>query len=201
MNGLMTTSNKHVINIEKEVNQAFEPVWTSKVPYNVLRGGRNSFKSSVIALKLVYEMMKYIRKGEKANVVVLRKVASTIRDSVYNKIQWAIGKFGFTVVSGNESGDVKATVSPFKITHNATGSSFYYYGLDQFEKLKSNDINDIIAVWYEESAEFENQEEFDQTNVTFMRQVHELAPFVQFYWSYNPPRNPYSWINEWSDSL
>src|SRR5699024_9293970 len=21
------------------------------------------------------------------------------------------------------------------------------------------------------------------------------------YWSYNPPRNPYSWINEWSDSL
>jgi len=201
MNGLMTMSNKHVINIQKEVNPAFEPVWTSKVPYNVLRGGRNSFKSSVIALKLVYEMMKYIRKGEKANVVVLRKVASTIRDSVYNKIQWAIGKFGFTVVSGNESGDFKATVSPFKITHNATGSSFYFYGLDQFEKLKSNDINDIIAVWYEESAEFENQEEFDQTNVTFMRQVHELAPFVQFYWSYNPPRNPYSWINEWSDSL
>ncbi|GEN30245.1 phage terminase large subunit [Cerasibacillus quisquiliarum] len=194
-------SNKHVINIQKEVNPAFKSVWTSNKPYNILKGGRNSFKSSVIALKLVYMMLQYIRKGEKANVVVLRKVASTIRDSVYNKIQWAIGKFGFTVVAGNESGDFKATVAPFKITHNATGSTFYFYGLDQFEKLKSNDINDIIAVWYEESAEFENQEEFDQTNVTFMRQVHELAPFVQFFWSYNPPRNPYSWINEWSDSM
>lgn len=194
-------SNKHVINIQEEVNPAFESVWTSKKPYNILRGGRNSFKSSVIALKLVYMMMPYIQKGEKANIVVVRKVASTIRDSVYNKIQWAIGKFGFSVVSGNDSGDFKATVAPFKITHNATGSTFYFYGLDQFEKLKSNDINDIIAVWYEESAEFESVEEFDQTNVTFMRQVHEMAPHVKFFWSYNPPRNAYHFINEWSDSL
>ncbi|MFA8439312.1 PBSX family phage terminase large subunit [Pueribacillus sp. YX66] len=197
----MIATKKHVINIQKEVNPHFKSVWTSKKPYNILKGGRNSFKSSVIALKLAYMMIQYIAKGEKANVVVLRKVASTIRDSVYNKIQWAIGKFGFTVVAGNDSGDFKATVAPFKITHNATGSTFYFYGLDQFEKLKSNDINDIIAVWYEEAAEFDDVEDFDQTNVTFMRQVHEMAPHVKFFWSYNPPRNPYSWINEWSDSM
>ena len=197
----MMATKKHVINIQQEVNPAFKSVWTSNKPYNILKGGRNSFKSSVIALKLVYMMIQYIAKGEKANVVVLRKVASTIRDSVYNKIQWAIQKFGFTVVSGNDSGDFKATVAPFKITHNATGSTFYFYGLDQFEKLKSNDINDIIAVWYEEAAEFDDVEDFDQTNVTFMRQVHKMAPHVKFFWSYNPPRNPYSWINEWSDSM
>src|SRR5699024_8119609 len=120
MNGLiaMGIPKEHVINIQKEVNPAFKSVWTSNKPYNILRGGRNSFKSSVIALKLVFMMLWYIRRGEKANVVVLRKVASTIRDSVYNKIQWAIQKFGFTVVAGNESGDFKATVAPFKITHN-----------------------------------------------------------------------------------
>src|SRR5690625_3928414 len=138
------------VDLNKEINPHFEDVWYSDKPYNILRGGRNSFKSSVIALKLVFMMLWYIMRGKKVNVVVIRKVASTIRDSVYNKIQWAIGKFGFTVVAGNESGDFKATVAPFKITHNATGSSFYFYGLDQFEKLKSNDINDIIAVWYEE---------------------------------------------------
>ena len=199
-NGLKAM-NKHIVNVQKEVNPSFRSVWTSDKPYNILKGGRNSFKSSVIALKLVYEMTKYIRKGEKANVVVLRKVASTIRDSIYNKIQWALNKFGFTVVSGVGNGDFKATVAPFKITHNGTGSTFYFYGLDQFEKLKSNDINDIIAVWYEEAAEFDDVEDFDQTNVTFMRQVHELAPFVQFFWSYNPPRNPYSWINSWADQM
>src|SRR5690625_449918 len=94
MNGVTTMSKQVVVNIQKEVNPHFKSVWTSKKPYNILKGGRNSFKSSVIALKLVYDIMKYIRKGEKANVVVIRKVASTIRDSVYNKIQWALNKFG-----------------------------------------------------------------------------------------------------------
>lgn len=185
---------KNIFNVQKNVNPHFKDVWTSKKPYNILKGGRNSFKSSVIALKLVFMMLMYIMRGEKANIVVLRKVGSTIRDSVYNKIQWAIKLFGMTK-------RFKATVSPFKITHKKTGSTFYFYGIDQFEKLKSNDIDDLIAVWYEEAAEFDNQEEFDQTNITFMRQKHKDAPFVQFFWSYNPPRNPYHWINEWSDSL
>ena len=67
MNGLMKmlAAKEHVINIQKEVNPAFKSVWTSNKPYNILKGGRNSFKSSVIALKLVYMMMPYIQKGEK----------------------------------------------------------------------------------------------------------------------------------------
>lgn len=182
------------INIQKNVNPHFKDVWKSTKPYNILKGGRNSFKSSVIALKLVFMMIAYISLGKRANVVVLRKVNNTIRDSVFNKIQWAIKLFGMT-------NSFKATVSPFKITHKKTGSSFYFYGLDQFEKLKSNDIENIIAVWYEEAAEFGSSEEFDQTNVTFMRQKHADAPFVQFFWSYNPPRNPYHWINEWADGM
>lgn len=187
-------AKKIVFHVQKNVNPHFRSVWTSRKPYNILRGGRNSFKSSVIALKLVFMMLWYIRRGEKANVVVMRKVASTIRDSVFNKIQWALRKFGM-------QDQFVATVAPFKITHKGTGSSFHFYGLDQFEKLKSNDIDDIIAVWYEEGAEFGSVEEFDQTNVTFMRQKHELAPFVQFFWSYNPPRNTYHFINEWSDEM
>src|SRR5699024_411745 len=195
------TMNRHTIDIRDNVNPHFKEIWTTKVPYNVLKGGRNSFKSSVVALQLVRMMVPYISKGERANIVVLRKVASTIRDSVFNKMQWALGKFGFTVVAGNGSGDFKATVAPFKITHNATGSSFFFYGLDQFEKLKSNDINDIIAVYYEEAAEFGSEEEFDQTNVTFMRQKHKSAQHVKFFWTYNPPRNKYHWINEWADTM
>lgn len=197
MNGaimMIKEKKKVVFNVQKNVNPHFKDVWISKKPYNILKGGRNSFKSSVIALKLVFIMLLYIMQGEKANVVVIRKVANTIRDSVFNKIQWAIKLFGMT-------NRFKATVSPFKITHNKTGSTFYFYGQDDFQKLKSNDIENIIAVWYEEAAEFNSEEEFDQSNVTFMRQKHPLAQFVQFYWSYNPPRNPYHWINEWADKV
>lgn len=187
-------SKQVTVNIQKEVNPHFKKVWTSNKPYNILKGGRNSFKSSVIALKLVFMMLLYITQGKKANVVVIRKVGNTIRDSVYNKIQWALSKFGML-------NEFRWTVSPFKIVHKATGSTFYFYGQDDFQKLKSNDINNIIAVWYEEAAEFSSEEEFDQTNVTFMRQKHMLAKFVYFFWSYNPPRNPYHWINEWSDTM
>lgn len=181
-------------NVQKNVNPHFKPVWISGLPYNVLKGGRNSFKSSVIALKLVYMMLRYIKTGETANVVVIRKVANTIRDSVFNKIWWALNLFGV--------GDkFKKTVSPFQIIHKKTGSIFYFYGQDDFQKLKSNDIGNLIAVWYEEAAEFASREDFDQSNVTFMRQKHPRAKFVQFFWSYNPPRNPYSWINEWFEDV
>lgn len=181
-------------NVQKNINPHFKSVWLSSKPYNVLKGGRNSFKSSVIALKLVYMMIRYIRSNEKANVVIIRKVANTIRDSVFNKMFWGLSLFGIYE-------EFKKTVSPFKIVHKKTGSTFYFYGQDDFQKLKSNDIGNIIAVWYEEAAEFNSQEDFDQSNVTFMRQKHPKAKFVQFFWSYNPPRNPYSWINEWFENV
>lgn len=182
------------LNLNNEINKNFFDVWYSSKPFNVLRGGRNSFKSSVVAMLITYKMLEQIMNGKKANVVVIRKVANTIRDSVFNKIQWALNKFGVME-------HFEATVSPFKIKHVGTGSTFYFYGSDDFQKLKSNDIGNIIAVWYEEAAEFSNVEEFDQSNVTFMRQKQSDVPFVQFFWSYNPPRNPYSWINEWFEEL
>lgn len=174
----------------KQINRHFQPVWEAEKPYNILKGGRNSFKSSVIALLLVWLWIPYLNSGKKANIVVIRKVSNTIRDSVFNKMQWALKKFFIFK-------RFDTTVSPFKIIHRKTGSTIYFYGQDDFQKLKSNDINDIIAVWYEEAAEFKSAEEFDQSNTTFMRQKHEDADFVRFYWSYNPPRNPYEWINEW----
>lgn len=185
---------KMEVNIQDNVNPHFKDVWTTSKPYNVLKGGRNSFKSSVIALLLVFMVIPFLIAGKKANVVVIRKVGNTIRDSVFLKIQWALNKFGL-------SGRFKATVSPFKIQDTVTGSCFYFYGQDDFQKLKSNDIGNIIAVWYEEAAEFSSEEDFDQSNVTFMRQKHPDVDFVKFFWSYNPPRNPYNWINEWTDRV
>lgn len=188
------SGRKMKVNIQENINPHFKSVWTTSKPYNVLKGGRNSFKSSVIALLLVYMIIPFLVAGKKANVVVIRKVGNTIRDSVFLKIQWALNKFGL-------SGRFKATVSPFKIQDRVTGSCFYFYGQDDFQKLKSNDIGNIMAVWYEEAAEFSNKEDFDQSNVTFMRQKHPDIDFVKFFWSYNPPRNPYSWINEWAEEL
>src|SRR5690625_2409902 len=111
MNGLMKmlATKKRVVNIQKEVNPAFKSVWTSNKPYNILKGGRNSFKSSVIALKLAYEMLRYISINEKANIVIIRKVANTIRDSVFLKIQWALDKFGMLYKFNTKSEQIRIT--------------------------------------------------------------------------------------------
>src|SRR5699024_6694812 len=122
---------------------------------------------------MVYMLIPYLNKDEKANTVVIRKVAGTLRDSVFLKIQWALRKFHiinqFTVVP-----------SRLRIIHNRTASTFYFYVQDDFEKLKSNDIGNIIAVWYEEPAEIKDKEEFDQTNTTFMLQKHPSDDMVRF---------------------
>ena len=192
----LTTSQvtEPTIKLTKEINPKFYKVWRSSKPYNILKGGRNSFKSSVIALLLVFMMIKAITHGQCVEIIIVRKVGNTIFDSVYKKIIWALDKFGMVA-------QFKKTKSPYKIIHKRSGSTFHFYGQDDFQKLKSNEVGKVIAVWYEEAAEFANAEEFDQSNSTFMRQKHPDYPFVQFFWSYNPPRNPYSWINEWVESL
>ena len=190
----ISRTTKPTIKLSKEINPKFYSVWRSAKPYNILKGGRNSFKSSVIALLLVFMMIKAITLGQSVEIIIVRKVGNTIFDSVYKKIIWALDKFGI-------ARQFKKTKSPYKIVHRRTGSTFHFYGQDDFQKLKSNEVGKVIAVWYEEAAEFADSEEFDQSNSTFMRQKHPDYPFVQFFWSYNPPRNPYNWINEWVDSL
>lgn len=190
----MTTLVKHQFVVTDEIQPAFREVWTTERPYVLLKGGRNSFKSSTVALKIGVLMLRYIQQGLKCNVICIRKTANSLHDSVYSNMQWALDKLG--VIE-----QFRLTKSPLRIIHIPTDSTIYFYGQDDFQKLKSNNVNDIIAVWYEEAAEFKSHEEFDQSNATFMRQRHEKASKVRFYWSYNPPRNPYSWINEWANDL
>lgn len=178
----------------KEINPHFYRVWKTSQPYNILKGGRNSFKSSVISLMLVFMMISQIRKGNIANVAILRKVASHIRDSVFKQIEWAIDKMGL-------SDQFRSSVTPFKITHKKSGSAFYFYGQDDVQKLKGNAVDNFIAVWYEESTEFDGKEDFDQNFATFARQKSPHVDHMKFFWSYNPPRNPYNWMNEWVEEL
>jgi phage terminase large subunit len=56
-----------------------------------------------------------------------------------------------------------------------------------------------MALWFEELAEFDGVEDIDVVADTFIRQKLDEKE-VKIYYSYNPPRNPYDWVNEWVDS-
>lgn len=190
----MTLTDEKVIKISQLIQPHFYKVWKSDKPYNILKGGRNSFKSSTVSLLLVMMMKRQVLQHRKANIICIRENAAYLRDTVYSQIEWALDMLDMT-------NDFAYKVSPLQIVHKKSGSTFYFYGSDDPMKLKSNMVRDVVAVWYEEAANQKSAEVFNQVNPTFMRQHPDYTDQVKFFFTYNPPRDPYNWINEWVKSL
>lgn len=178
------------VNITDLINKNFFSFWLNEKPHAILSGGRSSMKSSVISLKLVIDFLE----DDEGNVVCLRKVAKYLSGSVYEQIKWAIYMLG-------AQDEFIFGKSPLVIMHKRTETGFYFAGVDDPMKLKGMNIarGYYMALWFEELAEFSGTEDIDIVEDTFIRQ--DLGDKeVKVYYSYNPPRNPYSWVNEWKDS-
>ena len=178
------------IKMSKMINPHFYKLWNTNKPYIILNGGRGSFKSSVISLKLATMVKKQTQLNHQVNFILIRENASYLHDSVYKQMEWA-----FTQL--NMFDEFLYFKSPMRIVHKRTGSTFYFYGGDDPMKLKSNIVGNVMAVWYEEAANFKGREVFDQANPTFIRQKPPFIDYVTVYYSYNPPKSPYDWVNEW----
>ncbi|MBU8768294.1 PBSX family phage terminase large subunit [Cytobacillus oceanisediminis] len=178
------------INVMDLMNVNFYSLWLAEQSHIVAKGGRSSMKSSVISLKLVVDFLE----DDLGNVVCLRKVGKYLSTSSYEQIKWAIYMLGV-------EDEFYFGKSPLIIRHKATNTAFYFYGVDDPMKIKSAKIAKgyVMALWFEEAAEFAGVEDIDIVEDTFIRQEIE-GKEVKVYFSYNPPRNPYSWINEWLDT-
>ncbi|WP_265477717.1 phage terminase large subunit [Lactiplantibacillus plantarum] len=139
------TNIRKVIKISDLINPHFKRLWTTDKPYIVANGGRGSFKSSVISLKLVTMMKKAIMQRHKANIICILANKSDLHDTVYSQIQWAMDMLNMT-------DEFVAYKSPLTIKHKRTGSTFYFYGADNPYKLKSNIVGNVVAVWFNKSG-------------------------------------------------
>ncbi len=150
----------------------------------VLKGGRGSTKSSTVAMTIV-ELM---RNNHDIHAVVCRKVGNTIKDSVYSKIIWAIGKQEFT-----EEFDAKK--SPMEITLKATGQKIYFRGADDPDKIKSisPEFGYIGILWFEELDQFSGQEEIRKIEQSAIRG----GALAWIFKSFNPPKTANNWANEY----
>lgn len=166
----------------------FRPPLLSNSLNKVFKGGRGSTKSSVISLKLVLDFLH----DDMANVLVLRKVANTIELSVYEQIKWAIYMLHVDSL-------FEFKKSPYRIVDKRNSTAFYFSGVDDPQKLKSMIIAKgyVRYLWFEELAEFDSWQEVDAVRASFTRKKLPPGAHVVTYYSYNPPKNPYDWINEW----
>lgn len=150
----------------------------------VFKGGRGSTKSTTVGMTIV-ELMK---NNHDIHAVVCRKVGNTIKDSVYNKIKWAIGKQEF-----KEEFDSK--LSPMEITLKSTGQKIYFRGADDPDKIKSinPEFGYIGILWFEELDQFAGPEEIRKIEQSAIR-GGDLAWIFK---SFNPPKTMNNWANKY----
>lgn len=151
-----------------------------------LSGGRGSLKSSTISL----EAVQLIVRNPLCHALVMRKVAATMRTSVYAQYQWAISKLGL-------DGYFTAHTSPMELVYKPTGQKILFFGADDADKLKSIKLpfGYIGITHFEEKDQFSGRAEIRTILQSTMRGGDKFWNFE----SYNPPISASNWAN--MDSL
>lgn len=177
--------------ISQQIAPSFIRTFNSYKMHQIYKGGRGSTKTSMIALKIVFNCLK----EDNCSVVVLRKHQNQLRKSVYKEIKRACKRLGLV-----EKVHYTATTSPMEIKFIDNGNTIYFAGGDDFETVKGTIDEDklIKIVWFEEATGWDNVEDIDQIIATFTRGNNDW--FMALY-SFNPPKNKFSWINKWCEEM
>lgn len=159
-------------------NSAYIPLFKNDAEFLHLYGSAGSGKSRFAAQKEIVKSFLPQRRDRKT--LVVRKVAKTLKDSVYSELKSVI--YGWKL---DDCFDILK--SPLQITNNFTGVTFLFIGLDDVEKVKS--ISGVDRIWIEEATELSTQNELDQLRL-------RLRGFdkVQITLSYNPI-DEHHWLN------
>ena len=149
-----------------------------------LKGGRGSGKSTFIALQIVLGIVEHAG----ANAVIYRKVAATLRDSVYDQIIRAINRLGVAPF-------FEYRLSPLEIRYKPTGQRILFRGADDPGKSKSITLREgyFGYLWFEELTDFKNVEEIRTIRASVIRGAAERRTVT--FCSYNPPKSAQSWVN------
>lgn len=118
---------------------------------------------------------------------IVRKVAGTLRDSVYAQMLWAINELGL-----NDEFD--STVSPLEITYKKTKQKIYFRGCDDPIKLKGikTTFGYVGILWKEEKDQLAGEAEERNVNQSVLRGGDKSYDFS----SYNPPKSKSNWVNK-----
>lgn len=122
----------------------------------------------------------------KVDVLVVRKVANTLKDSVYAQIMDGIERLGL-------SHKFRGTTNPLEIRYLPTGQRIIFRGAEKPERIKSIKSKYPIGIlWFEEPTEFRTFEEVE----AIINSVVRAEGYYSVYLTYNPPKRKSSWCNK-----
>lgn len=159
------------------IGSGYKEFWEDKNRYRVLKGGKGSKKSTTTALNCIYRLMKY----PSSNLLVVRRVMNTHRDSTFAQLRWAQEKLGVAHLWQNN-------VSPMEMTFKPTGQKILFRGFDDVLKLASTTVarGYLNFVWIEEAFEIEGEADFDKLDLSVPRGNIPDSLFKQTTLTFNP---------------
>lgn len=161
--------------LNKTVNDIYKPTFRDESRYSIRYGGAGSGKSVEATQEILYRII--YQKGHR--LLVVRKVAATLRNSVFQLFQDLINDWGI-------ASRFKVNKSEMRIEHIHSGNTILFAGLDNPEKLKS--IAGITSIWIEEASELEERDfnELDRRlrgNTTWYKQIIiTFNPISHMHW-------------------
>ena len=154
---MLTTSN---LKVSQVVGQGYDEYWNSKKRYRILKGGKASKKSATTALNFILRLMEL----PDSNLLVVRQIMNTHRDSTFAQLQWAQERLGVSALWKN-------TLSPLEMVYKPTGQKIIFRGFDDVLKLASTTVSKgyLNFVWIEEGFEIAREEDFDKLALSVPR--------------------------------
>ena len=147
-----------------------------------LMGGRGSAKSSFASLEILLGLIR----DSDANAIVYRKVAATLRESVYEQVLWAAEMLGVGAF-------FRGKPASMEIEYLPTGQRILFRGGNDPGKSRSIKLSQgyFKYLWFEELSEFSGMEDIRSIKASVLRGGNEASTFYTF----NPPRSTQSWVN------
>jgi len=157
-----------VIEIEQEVfNPKYIDLLENKSRYLILYGGAGAGKSYFAAQKILIRTLQ----EKKSRILVVRKVARTLRNSSFLLLKDLISEWNLTSLFKINDVEMKIVCQ--------NGNQILFAGLDDVEKLKS--IAGITSIWIEEATEL-SEDDFTQVDL----RLRDPSEYHQVILTFNP---------------
>lgn len=177
----------HEVDLASLVGRHYNRFWRFRGRYRVCKGSRASKKSKTVALWFIVNMISH----PGANLLVVRKVFRTLKDSCFTDLKWAMNRLGVA-----SHFDVKE--SPLEMTYLLTGQKILFRGLDDPMKITSItvEVGSLCWMWIEEAYEISKESDFDMLDESVRGVLpDEHGLFKQITITLNP-WNEHHWIKK-----
>ena len=168
--------------IKKVITPKFYPLLFDKNRFQCIYGSAGSGKSVYACQSLLLRILVGYTTDITHRILILRKTANSIRDSVFEEFKKWINTWNL-----NELVTINKSSMSFEFTN---GSQIISAGLDDSEKLKS--LTGVTSIWIEEASQI-TLPDFRQVNLRLRGITHTK---MQIILTFNPISS-LLWINDY----